>query len=702
MIRRSHLRRLIRAAAGGTVAADPVLSPPGPLFTANSAIHGDISDDASKAYVYTGGLAGTVDATHTAVIAANAGGAGIHGFNAGSVVGVYRSSYFVAQQGSTACVGKVFLQDYPSDSGKKIAISILTTDRGVESSTFATPIVVTAKAHGLLTGDSVTISGAVAFNGVSNVSSAANGTWTITKVDADRFSLDTSVGNGVGLTAGRVVSGIARATTVVTLTGTSTQYTVTASSTTPGAEYEFRVSNEVALGADSGARAYVGAQAVTCTGASGIFAGNYYRFHITGTSWFSNLDHFSGYVNYWTYTTGRGETSSTFAFLPMTLDSATLVVETGSLAYSQSNQLYSGFDLLIGTSTWQNHPNTAGIANQHIACTLPGTLTTCKLFNPGRNFQASQWGGTQHRALFFAQTDTFSLATVEHRIGVIALGPADSISDGFLALPQAQRAWVPLLRAATGRTIFDDANGGNTIYTYGGGTYPAEMASKIAQCSPQDILMPIGRNDYSQENGTTQSLATIMGYLRQQVDAHHAASPGATIWNMGIWNCTQDEPPHVNGQGNTVTVWRNAIFKHQRDLGYPSWYRVFETKNWTTFANYVADDYVGENGTPNDPVHPNSTGNAKIAVRVQAMLASTQMLISPRTSVTAVHSGAGINFTATGGSGTGQVWSLIANASGGAINASTGAWLPGSGTGTDTIKLIDSDGQVCTVDITVT
>lgn len=696
MIRRSHMRRPLRSSPRATaVAADPVLSPPGALFTANSAIHGDISDDASKVYVYTGGLAGTVDTAHTAVIAANAGGAGIHGFNAGSVVGVYRSSYFVAQQGSTACVGKVFLQNYPSDSGKKVAISILTTDRGIESSTNASPIVVTAKAHGLLTGDSVTISGHA-------TNTNANGTWTITKVDADRFSLNTSTGNGVGATTGRVSSGIARATTVVTLTGTSTQYTVTAASTTPGAEYEFRVSNEVALGADSGARAYVGAQAVTCTGASGIFAGNYYRFHITGTSWFSNLDHFSGYVNYWTYTTGRGESASTFAFLPITLNSATLVVETGSLAYSQANQLYSGFDLLIGASTWQNHPNTAGIANQHIACTLPGTLTTCKLFNPGRNFQASQWGGTQHRALFFAQTDTFSLATVEHKIGVVALGPADSISDGFLALPQGQRAWVPLLRAATGRTVFDDANGGNTIFTYGGGTFPAEMASKIAQCGPSDILMPIGRNDYSQENGTTQSLATIMTYQRQQIDAHHAASPGARIWGMSIWNCTQDEPPHVNGQGNTVTVWRNAQYKLQRDLGHPSWYRVFETLGWTTYTGtYSGDDYTGENGTPNDPVHPNSTGNAKIAVRVQAMLASTQMLISPL-GRTVAHSTGPYAFAATGGSGTGQVWSLIANGSGASINSSTGSYTPGATPGTDTIKVIDSDGQVCTVDVTVT
>ena len=63
--------------------------------------------------------------------------------------------------------------------------------RAITSSTNATPIVVTATAHGYATGDLVTINGHA-------TNTAANGTWTVTKITNDTFSLDGSVGNGIG------------------------------------------------------------------------------------------------------------------------------------------------------------------------------------------------------------------------------------------------------------------------------------------------------------------------------------------------------------------------------------------------------------------------------------------------------------------------------------------------------------------------
>ena len=59
----------------------------------------------------------------------------------------------------------------------------------VSNATNATPIVITAVAHSFLTGDKVQISGV-------GGNTAANGTFTITKIGADTFSLDSSVGNG--------------------------------------------------------------------------------------------------------------------------------------------------------------------------------------------------------------------------------------------------------------------------------------------------------------------------------------------------------------------------------------------------------------------------------------------------------------------------------------------------------------------------
>lgn len=59
----------------------------------------------------------------------------------------------------------------------------------VDAATNATPIVITSNSHGLSTGDKVHIRGCEG-------NTAANGNWTITVVNANSFSLNTSVGNG--------------------------------------------------------------------------------------------------------------------------------------------------------------------------------------------------------------------------------------------------------------------------------------------------------------------------------------------------------------------------------------------------------------------------------------------------------------------------------------------------------------------------
>lgn len=59
----------------------------------------------------------------------------------------------------------------------------------VTGATNASPIVITSVAHGLTTGTRVTVA-SVGGN------TAANGDFTITRVDADTFSLDGSTGNG--------------------------------------------------------------------------------------------------------------------------------------------------------------------------------------------------------------------------------------------------------------------------------------------------------------------------------------------------------------------------------------------------------------------------------------------------------------------------------------------------------------------------
>jgi hypothetical protein len=60
-------------------------------------------------------------------------------------------------------------------------------------------------------------------------------------------------------------------------------------------------------------------------------------------------------------------------------------------------------------------------------------------------------------------------------------------------------------------------------------------------------------------------------------------------------------------------------------------------------------------------------------------------------------------FTASGGSGSGLAWSIAVNASGGSINAATGAYVAGAtGSVTDVVKVTDSLGNVATRNVTVT
>lgn len=65
----------------------------------------------------------------------------------------------------------------------------------ITNATNASPIVVTSATHGLTTGARITITG------VSG-NTAANGTFTVTKIDANTFSLDGSTGNGAYTTGG--------------------------------------------------------------------------------------------------------------------------------------------------------------------------------------------------------------------------------------------------------------------------------------------------------------------------------------------------------------------------------------------------------------------------------------------------------------------------------------------------------------------
>jgi len=78
-------------------------------------------------------------------------------------------------------------------------IAVNTTTKAITGATNASPIAITAVAHGYVTGDVVQISGVLG-------NTAANGTWTIIRTGADTFTLTGSTGSGAYTSGGTAVS----------------------------------------------------------------------------------------------------------------------------------------------------------------------------------------------------------------------------------------------------------------------------------------------------------------------------------------------------------------------------------------------------------------------------------------------------------------------------------------------------------------
>ncbi len=89
------------------------------------------------------------------------------------------------------------------------------TSGTITGATNATPIVITDVAHGYDTGAGVVISGVTG-------NTAANGTWWITKIDADSYSLDNSAGNAAYVSGGTRISRLASKMATTTTIGTDT------------------------------------------------------------------------------------------------------------------------------------------------------------------------------------------------------------------------------------------------------------------------------------------------------------------------------------------------------------------------------------------------------------------------------------------------------------------------------------------------
>ena len=114
----------------------------------------------------------------------------------------------IPTDGSSAPAYRVYGADGLMASGTGTLLSKDPSSSGgtITGATNASPIVITSTGHGLTTGHRVTIAGV-------GGNTAANGTFTITRVDDNTFSLNSSTGNGAYTSGGTWhVSGLYRLT----------------------------------------------------------------------------------------------------------------------------------------------------------------------------------------------------------------------------------------------------------------------------------------------------------------------------------------------------------------------------------------------------------------------------------------------------------------------------------------------------------
>ncbi len=100
------------------------------------------------------------------------------------------------------------------------------------------------------------------------------------------------------------------------------------------------------------------------------------------------------------------------------------------------------------------------------------------------------------------------------------------------------------------------------------------------------------------------------------------------------------------------------------------------------------------------------TGPYWVRVIVSGVLSDAKLFVYPPVAISppsaTIAPGAGLTFTASGGSGTGFAWSLPTNGSGGAIDAATGEYVAGGTSGIDVVAVSDSRGNVATARVNVT
>lgn len=93
--------------------------------------------------------------------------------------------------------------DFPRDGVTPCPVNntIGNVSKAITGATNATPIQITSTGHGLSSNQGVVITGVLG-------NTAANGTWIVTVVDANHYTLNTSVGNGVYTSGGQWVPAV--------------------------------------------------------------------------------------------------------------------------------------------------------------------------------------------------------------------------------------------------------------------------------------------------------------------------------------------------------------------------------------------------------------------------------------------------------------------------------------------------------------
>jgi large repetitive protein len=320
----------------------------------------------------------------------------------------------------------------------------------------------------------------------------------------------------------------------------------------------------------------------------------------------------------------------------------------------------------------------------------------------------------------------------------IAVGPSVTITPASASLsPRGSQtftasggsgagfSWVVTTNKSGGSIVGTGDTGAYAAGTTGSVTDVIEVTDSLGNTATADVAVtaglsvnppsasvpPLGTQSFTCVGGSGSLLAFVLTTNKSggSITPQGSYTAGSTGLVSDVATCTDSLG---NAQNVSITVGPGLSVTPASPTSPPSGTINFSASGgagsgfaWSISTNASGGSIVATSGV----YTAGTTGSVTDVVQVKDSLGNvTNVNVSVTAAVSITPASASLptkgtqNFTAGGGSGTGYVWTLATNASGGSIVAATGAYTAGSTSNTvDRVQVKDSLGNTATASVSV-